>query len=295
MKWPAWWRDALLGSESLSLRQLLLPGEPWAIGTMAPAVAGAQPLYGPERGCSGTCVARRVELPCQESRPASQRARSLHQIGGVKIMRKLAFAAMCTALLPSTSSATMITSGEVTIAPIMSTFMFAGDGFEVHGALNPAAGDWGFLGRYFAAGSAVSVNGLQSGSDLDSAVATIGSDIYYVRLDDPNAEKRSRFSFVGPPITLDHGAGSYEGTFSFSGEICGTVPGPGVRPCVVDLPELIGSGSVSVVVIPDVPGLFRVNTVIYSFATPEPATLGLILFGLAGLGTARREAKGLRD
>jgi hypothetical protein len=191
----------------------------------------------------------------------------------------------------------MITSGSVTVGTGgPGTFDLAADTFGASGGFSPSGGFWGVLSNPFQTGSTISVNGRQCCNDLSGANVTIGSEIYAVDIHDLQAQKGSWINFVGPDITLDRGAGVYESTFSFTGAICGTIGGPGIRPCLVDLPDLTGFGTVriNVVSVLDSPPnrqLFNVTNATYFFSVPEPATWPLLLFGLVGLSIARANRK----
>jgi hypothetical protein len=209
--------------------------------------------------------------------------------------------AICASLLPITGRATIITSGSVTVGTGgFGAFDFAGDTFTASGSFSSWFGGWNVLSNPFAAGSQVNINGGQCCNDLSGAIVTIGSATYTVDIHNLEAQRGSWLSFAGSSITLDRGAGLYEAAFTFSGSICGTLVGPGIRPCIVDLPDLIGFGTVYLDVIstpgvsPDRP-LFMVDRATYAFSVPEPATLSLFIFGLAGLGITRSRSWLLRS
>lgn len=193
-----------------------------------------------------------------------------------------------------------VTSGQFTIEADQGAFSFGNDSLEAAGILPFPLndGNWPFLLGPFAPGSAVSTSGKQIGNDLGVAAITLDGVFYDVNLGSLMAERGSGFEFVGPKFTIT-GAGVYHGAFTFSGYICGVTnlfpPPSGILPCIVDLPELFGHGTVTMNVVfdsnmpPNGP-LFRTDSLVYSFSetpseVPEPTTWLLLL---AGLPLARR-------
>lgn len=138
-------------------------------------------------------------------------------------------------------------------------------------------------------GTVVDVGGYAAGTDLGVGFA---SNFGVVDWGNPNAPYQSVLSFAGPSIWLNHGAGLYTTSFSFTGALCGFDPATGT--CVVDLPYLTGEGTVSADAEepygPD--GPLYVDAFGYGFETPEPGTLALFGSGVVGLaGALRRKLK----
>lgn len=94
-------------------------------------------------------------------------------------------------------------------------------------------------------------------------------------------------------FTVDH-SGTYQEPFAFSGDFCGWIKAPNAGPCDATL-GLSGNGTVSMVVaqIPGDPaGTFGFESISYTFGNatnvPEPASLGLLVMGVALIGRRRR-------
>jgi hypothetical protein len=130
------------------------------------------------------------------------------------------------------------------------------------------------------------VNGIVVGGDIYAGSATVnGVDLGTVNWADPLSHGGTQLQAFGQSIPID-GPGTYHGTFTFTASMCGT-NGQGSDPhaCVIDLPNLTGSGTVDVTV--GANQLFQ--TEVYTFVTPEPRTWMLMLLGIAALaGVWRR-------
>jgi len=107
------------------------------------------------------------------------------------------------------------------------------------------------------------------------------------------ATEQSIMNVTGNGFTVDH-FGTYQQPFAFSADFCGwiTIPNPG--PCDTSV-NLFGNGTVRMVVgpIPGLPeGTFGIESISYTFGNatnvPEPASLGLLVMGLALIGCRRR-------
>jgi hypothetical protein len=87
---------------------------------------------------------------------------------------------------------------------------------------------------------------LVSGNAFVGGGAAIINSIPFsnVNWGDLNAQGPSIFIITGPGIVLNNGAGTYLGSFSFTGSLCGTIDFSGV--CAANLPTLTGSGQVAV-------------------------------------------------
>ena len=112
-----------------------------------------------------------------------------------------------------------------------------------------------------------------------------------------DAPKPSIFQAVSTGIVLNHGFGTYKGSFYLNGELCG-VQGFYLSPCVVDLPRIVGGGIVTFNYVQDpyLPWLGDVTAATYTFtypySTPEPATMWMVGSGLvAAIGAVRHRAK----
>ena len=207
---------------------------------------------------------------------------------------------MLTTALVLLGVAVEVTTGQFVIKPDPAGFSFGNSTLEATGPLPfPLVfGNWPALHHPFVLGEGVSTSGTQTGNDLADAAITLDGVFYDVDISSLMAEKGSGFAFVGPTFTIT-GAGVYQGAFTFSGSICGVAKGlsSGVLPCIVDLPELFGQGTVSLSIfeagsLPDL-RQFWTESLVYTFSEapseiPEPATWLLLL---AGLPLARRRAE----
>lgn len=208
---------------------------------------------------------------------------------------KLLLTSVLFAFFPLLASATVITGGAITIKPFFSnnTFNFSGPGFSVSGGVDD--GNWGVA---FCApcspGSTLGVNGLVNGSDFESGNATVGATNFAsIHWADDFAVRGSEFFVVGPPITLDAGAGTYHSTFSLTGSLCGTTSQESdPKACLVDLNPLTGSGVVDVTYTANpAAGALEFSSAVYTFtATPESQTWILALLGIMAILVHRRKA-----
>jgi hypothetical protein len=212
---------------------------------------------------------------------------------------KLVLMCFLFALCPLLASATVITSGTITLGPPLSTdsFDFSGPGFSVSGDFFGGGGNWGYstLCAPCVPGQQVGISGIVVGNDLDGGNATVnGTNLGFVRWGDNDGLHGTTLSVVGPNITLDAGPGTYRSTFNFSGTMCGTNGGPEfAHPCLVDLPNLTGSGVVDATFVLDPVGNYKYTGAVYTFtATPEPRTWMLALIGILPLLAWRRKMAG---
>ncbi|HEY4899793.1 MAG TPA: PEP-CTERM sorting domain-containing protein [Terriglobales bacterium] len=169
-------------------------------------------------------------------------------------------------------------------------FELSGSGFDVTGSFeDPGGGQhWGVGYCYTCQpGTSLGVWGSTGGQDFNGGTATIGSIPYSnVWWWNPFAwNLYSEFHITGPPLPLT-GPGTFRGTFSFTGFLCGTFTDTDTS-CIINLPSLTGNGIVTVDVIPSVDGngqpALMVSKAGYTF-TPEPASW--LLFGSGALGLA---------
>ncbi len=74
----------------------------------------------------------------------------------------------------------------------------------------------------------------------------------------------SDFFITGPDIPLPpNGVGTYVGTFTFSGTLCGVVYGP--HNCDVYLPSMTGTGTVFVTIVRNQTGQRFETSALYTF------------------------------
>ena len=107
------------------------------------------------------------------------------------------------------------------------------------------------------------------------------------------AASGSLLRITGDPLVLDHGEGTYSGTFAFEGWFCGVLPDSRLRPrpCVVDLPAVTGLGAVFVTSVEDPSSPpYRLVAATYVFDSPEPSTFfgGALSLVIAVLAIRRR-------
>ena len=170
------------------------------------------------------------------------------------------------------------------------TLSLAGSGFDVTGDFGDIADavNWG-VGLCYACqpGTLLGVWGNTGGEDFGAGTATIGTTnypaVWWFNVYQPYLY--SVFHVTGPPILLT-GPGTFHGTFSFTGFLCGSFTDTDTT-CGVDLPNLTGSGIVTVEVAADVDAngnsALGVTSAGYTF-TPEPASWLLFGSGALGLG-----------
>lgn len=192
--------------------------------------------------------------------------------------------------------------GEVTSGYIQITgdipvgyFNLSGTAFNVEGGFG--SGNWAptYCSYGCSEGSVLSVNGIEIGNDFGGGgSATInGTNFSHVNWGDLNAYPASTFMVFGPGITLNHGAGTYFGTFDFFGSLCGTIDYTGQ--CAVDL-GLSGSGRVAVDIrsfTDNGQTILYFQQATYTFLTPEPGTILLIGSGLVAVAGALRRKMNL--
>ncbi len=172
-------------------------------------------------------------------------------------------------VLSCTLSAAVITSGSIT-APynLSGPFVFKGAYFTLQGGVS--SGGIRDLGRAHSPGDSISIFTQYQTFNVGSA-SVAGTDFPVLDF------TGSGFIIDGPAIVLDHGVGSYSGTFSFVGSVCGAYYFQ--APCVVSIQGLTGMGTVDVTVedFHVAPQTILIPTkVVYTFTVPEPANAMLI-------------------
>jgi hypothetical protein len=185
--------------------------------------------------------------------------------------------------------ASTVTAGYIQATSLgAGAFALSGSGFTADGRFDVGAFPV-FSCNGCAPGTSLRISAFELGNDFRNGSATIGGQYYpNVIWGDLYAEGPSVFQIFGPDIVLNKGAGTYLGTFSFAGSLCGVDPNVSAipDPCIVQL-GLGGTGIVSVDVSEAVE-LLWVDQVTYTFVTPEPGTLALLGSAILGLGAAFR-------
>ena len=195
-------------------------------------------------------------------------------------------------------SGTAITNGTINLSSYLSagTFVLSGNGFAVSGSFDaPAFTALLIINscRPCSSGYSLPVSGQIASSSFHGGSGTIGATTYpSVLWGDDMAAHGSVLMITGAPITLN-GPGTYTGSFSLTGFLCGTTTGgQGLHDCTVDLLALTGSGQVSVNIVQDSENLLRSDSAIYTFtAVPEPSTVVLAVPLLAILLRRRQSPK----
>ena len=205
----------------------------------------------------------------------------------MKLLRSLALLAV----LPVLASASVITSGTITLRGVLPSgrFDLSGSDFTVAGTFIGGFLDVSCTGCHDV-GSLMHVDAFVVGNAFNVfGTATIGgtnfTDLEFGGL---NAGGPSIFDVAGPAIPLTTGAGTYYGTFTFHGSLCGTETSPHHGPnCLVEFPDLTGSGIIMVNIIAEPEGTLTYRGATYTF-TPEPGTWMLVSGGIAGILAVRR-------
>jgi hypothetical protein len=146
-------------------------------------------------------------------------------------------------------------------------FTVTGNGFGGWPVANPGAAD-----------RSLGVFGIVSGGDFGIGSANIaGISLPSLFWDDTQLYDvvGSFFQVTGPNIQL-HGPGTYFGTFSFTGSLCGVVSFS-ARSCDVRLPDLTGGGQFEITLesVPGLPNELEYTEARYTFA-PEPPSYLLV-------------------
>ncbi|MBK6599635.1 MAG: PEP-CTERM sorting domain-containing protein [Proteobacteria bacterium] len=198
-------------------------------------------------------------------------------------------------LLPGAASAKLITSGTLstTTTSVFSPWQFflLGEDFAVSGGIN-GAGDNGLTGQQCEicrAGYVANASGGAVGLSFRGGNAILPTGQYNgISWGNLFAGGPSIFRFSTPDFVIS-GPGVFSTNFEFEGSLCGTVA---PYSCAVNLPDLRGSGTVSVGIYAYDDGnggqLLSFNNITYTFV-PEPGVLSLFLFGFIGLLVASRK------
>ena len=204
----------------------------------------------------------------------------------------LAFCLACLCFCSAQVFAGTVDSGYIEVGPYdIATFNLSGNGFTVSGEFDTSL-QWQVqqpLGQY---GGTLGVSGTAISGDFLGGSATIGTQ-YYPSVNwgsSLNGPPTSDFYVTGGPAIPVNGPGIYTTTFSMTGSLCGMVGGP-PGPCDISLPDVSGSGTVTVDIGDHGGGFYYLEDATYNFggSTPEPSSIMLFGSGILGLGGLLRK------
>ena len=197
--------------------------------------------------------------------------------------------AMPVLVLSTAASAVQVTSGSLAVLP--DSWSLMGTGLTAQGSFVPGNTPEGLFSVPMSLGTEVqtswtsgSVDGWGGTMTLNGVSFNLGSSDF--------ASAQSVMNVTVNGFTVDH-FGTYQQPFAFSAEFCGWLTVPNAGPCDTSV-GLFGNGTVRMVVgpIPGLPATFGIEAISYTFGNgtkvPEPASLGLLVMGVAMIGCRRR-------
>jgi hypothetical protein len=182
--------------------------------------------------------------------------------------------------------ASPVTGGFVRVTgvsfPSLGHFHLTGPNFDVTGDFDAYFWPKGLLCVPSPAGCPP--DGAATGSDFFGGSGTVGgTSLPRTTFGDVWADGPSFFFFGGPNVAVT-GPGTFTGTFTFSGGLCGVdIFGSISQECALNLPSLTGTGKVTMVAEPcrlfceEHFGEVLVTDVTYTFLTPETNTFILCI------------------
>jgi hypothetical protein len=196
-----------------------------------------------------------------------------------------------------------VTGGFMTVsaADPSGAWVLAGNDVTALGTFNATGLEWPVnyvnSGGPFSSGASLAMSWFSDTSDGWQGSMNLDGSQYFLT---GSVVNQSSWALTAAPIVVG-GAGTYQEPFTFAGSLCGFKTSTPVLPCDASA-DVVGAGTLDLVLAPDRsagPGSFDIQSVSYTFSNspnsvPEPATLVLLIGGLASLGLRRTVSLGRR-
>jgi PEP-CTERM motif len=198
--------------------------------------------------------------------------------------------AMLVLALSTAASAVQVTGGELMPLP-QESWHLMGTGLTAQGVFALGSAPEGNFSGPGALGNAVQTAWTSGSVDGFGGTMILNGMPFNLASSSIDTEQ-SIMNVTANGFTVDH-FGSYQQPFAFSADFCGwiTISSPG--PCDTSV-SLSGNGTVRMVVAPisgEPEGTFGIESISYTFGNatnvPEPASLDLLLVGVALIGCRR--------